>query len=136
MMQSLLVFVISVASIKTLHGSNGVMYPSSLSTLNEVPNCPRNQHDWEKAAARKDCNQISKSDNKPFVYHCLINEWANATVEVCAPTWFVSGFCAMYSSSDARVIDNFNYDCTHYTPPCPQRYISSEAYKYGVCYDI
>ncbi|XP_062621098.1 uncharacterized protein LOC134282707 isoform X2 [Saccostrea cucullata] len=132
----LLRYLIAIAWIKFVFGLNEGKYPESLPTLNEVPNCPRNKEDWQVAAEGKHCDQIKNIENTPFVYHCLINAWANATVEVCAPTWYISGYCAMYSVPDARVIDNEKYDCTKYTPPCPPRYLSSEAYKYSVCYDI
>ncbi|XP_061169327.1 uncharacterized protein LOC133178609 [Saccostrea echinata] len=132
----LLRYLIAIASIKIVFGLNEGKYPASLPTLNEVPDCPRNKEDWQEAAERKHCDRIKNTDHPPFVYHCLINAWANATVEVCAPTWYISGYCAMYSVPDARVIDNEKYDCTKYTPPCPTRYLSSDAYNYSVCYDI
>ncbi|XP_062574685.1 uncharacterized protein LOC134236525 [Saccostrea cucullata] len=126
----------AIALIQFVFGLNEGKYPESLPTVNEVPDCPRNKEDWQVAAEGKHSDQIKNIDNTPFVYHCLINAWANATIEVCAPTWYISGYCAMYSIPDARVIDNEKYDCTKYTPPCPTRYLSSEAYKYSVCYEI
>lgn len=69
--------------------------PASIPTLVEVPRCPRDKSEWDQAASRKQCHKIAAiqkcTDPEKFVYHCLLNEWTNGTVEICAPTWFLSG---------------------------------------------
>ena len=59
---------------------------SSRSTLEYVDQCPKTKSEWDKAAAKKDCMSIRQncSSSGEFVFHCLINPWENATVEVCA----------------------------------------------------
>lgn len=50
-----------------------------------VEQCPYTKNGWIKAAEQKNCTGYSSNrPNKPYVYHCVINEWANATLEVCA----------------------------------------------------
>lgn len=110
----------------------------SLATLSIVSTCPKDYESWKTAAQRKNCESIaqiqtcSKSEN--FVYHCLINNWENATVEVCAPTWFINGFCAEFNIPEGRILNHLQRDCTSLPIPCPSRYISSEAYKYPGCF--
>lgn len=71
-----------------------------METLVEVPHCPQNRKEWDIAAAEKNCESIATkqtcTESSKFVYHCLMNEWANGTVEVCAPTWFLLGILRMY----------------------------------------
>ncbi|XP_048767738.2 uncharacterized protein LOC125674590 [Ostrea edulis] len=112
--------------------------PASIPTLVEVPRCPRDKSEWDQAASRKQCHKIAAiqkcTDPEKFVYHCLLNEWTNGTVEICAPTWFISGYCAMYSVQEERIKESTSLDCTNFTDPCGARYTSSDAYMYQSCY--
>lgn len=60
-----------------------------------VSKCPTNKTEWDQAASRKKCSHITdmsaKCGNKSPIYHCLLNQWRNETVEVCASTWYISG---------------------------------------------
>lgn len=51
-----------------------------------VDDCPDSAEKWKKAAARKNCSAHANQCNEPerFVYHCVINAYANQTLEVCA----------------------------------------------------
>lgn len=66
---------------------------ASRATLEYVDRCPKDETEWQKAASKKDCSAVrqncTSSDN--FVYHCLINAWENATVEVCATRVLIIG---------------------------------------------
>lgn len=66
--------------------------PASAPTVAVVSECPTNKTEWDQAASRKKCNLMSaKCGDKTPVYHCLLNQWRNETVEVCASTWYISG---------------------------------------------
>lgn len=60
-------------------------------TVRYVERCPEDLKSWEKAAKDMNCESIehncthnlSKGDHR-FEYHCVINTWINATLEVCA----------------------------------------------------
>ncbi|XP_062590559.1 uncharacterized protein LOC134252139 [Saccostrea cucullata] len=110
----------------------------SLATLSIVSKCPHDYESWKTAAKRKHCESIAKiqrcSKPEEFVYHCLINNWENATVEVCAPTWYINGFCAQFNIPEGRILNHLQRDCTSLPIPCPSHYISSEAYKYPECF--
>lgn len=66
---------------------------ASVDTIKYVKECPTNVEEWNIAARRKNCESIQQncsesiaSNTQQFVfqYHCLINVWRNATLEVCA----------------------------------------------------
>lgn len=67
----------------------------SLTTLNVVSGCPTNELELSHAKQRKKCEHVAniQSCTKPnnFTYHCVLNTWTNATVEVCAPEMFSQG---------------------------------------------
>ncbi|XP_052711970.1 uncharacterized protein LOC128186230 [Crassostrea angulata] len=110
--------------------------PVSAPTVSVVSKCPTTKTEWDQAASRKKCSHMSaKCGTKSPVYHCLLNQWRNETVEVCASNWYISGFCAIYNTEEMKVIDDFDRDCTNLTGgPCPTRYISTDAYMYQGCY--
>ncbi|XP_062579623.1 uncharacterized protein LOC134241614 [Saccostrea cucullata] len=111
--------------------------PATTRTIKKVDSCPTTEQEWIAASNLKKCYNLAdyKTCGKSLVYHCLLNEWWNETIEVCAPPWFMSGFCPMFNTAEQRVIDNFNIDCSKFTNgSCPIRYLSSEAYKYQMCY--
>lgn len=110
--------------------------PASAPTVSVVSKCPTNKTEWDQAASRKKCNLMSaKCGDKTPVYHCLLNQWRNETVEVCTSTWYISGFCAVYNTDEMKVIDDFKTDCTKFSEDkCPTRYLSSDTYLYQKCY--
>lgn len=67
----------------------------SVLTVNYVKQCPTDAISWKMAAKRMNCESLihnclpntkHRLNTKPvkFQYHCLINAWINATLEVCA----------------------------------------------------
>lgn len=77
-------FIFSPLS-QTLEASNDAC-DISRSTIQIVKNCPESEEKWREAAARKSCAAYANqcSDPKRLVYHCLLNEYINQTLEVCA----------------------------------------------------
>lgn len=69
--------------------------PLSTPTMKYVTSCPHNKTEWEKAVQRKNCESMAPYQNctepKNFQYHCLINHLRNATLEVCAPIYYLQG---------------------------------------------
>ncbi|XP_056018066.1 uncharacterized protein LOC125668733 [Ostrea edulis] len=109
--------------------------PTSLRTLKNVPSCPRSKSAWETASANKKCATVVQScvSQEKFVYHCLINTYINATIEVCAPFTNILGYyCAEYNIEGARIQGHPHASCT----ACPFRYPSTNAYRYQSCYDL
>ncbi|XP_061168343.1 uncharacterized protein LOC133177301 [Saccostrea echinata] len=133
-----------------LHDSNVSTFGTceiSILTLRFVENCPDDEEAWLRAAEKLDCASITQScaesigspyntQNYVFQYHCVINSYCNATMEVCALNRTILGFCAEFNIHGAVIQDNYDADCTQHTPPCPTSYNSAEAYKYPSCYEM
>ncbi|XP_062618426.1 uncharacterized protein LOC134280013 [Saccostrea cucullata] len=116
--------------------------PASTPTITYVSFCPTSQEEWEKAAERKNCESIAAiqncTDRSKFQYHCLMNHWKNATLEVCAPIFYLQGYCAEFNIQMKQVAEIYDegFECLKFngTHKCPRRYPSIEAYKYQRCY--
>lgn len=69
--------------------------PEAVQSVVKVKFCPTTKQEWENAANVKNCNETAAqqtcSDADKFVYHCLINEFKNDTIEVCAPHKLITG---------------------------------------------
>ncbi|XP_061192232.1 uncharacterized protein LOC133200459 isoform X1 [Saccostrea echinata] len=104
----------------------------SKETAKRVESCPRSEQEWEEAASRKGCQNISHSCSS-FEYHCVLNAWKNETIEVCAPIQTIVGnVCAEYSFGGSRIQRNGYAGCQE----CPAFFFSNESYKYTECYDL
>lgn len=62
----------------------------SNATAKIVNSCPTTARDWNEAANRKGCRNMTHSCTS-FEYHCVMNAWRNETIEVCAPSWSIVG---------------------------------------------
>ena len=48
---------------------------------------------------------------------------------IILPFAFNTGFCARFSMTDRRIINDPALDCTKFVPPCPTRFPSNESFK-------
>ncbi|XP_056014105.1 uncharacterized protein LOC125676430 isoform X2 [Ostrea edulis] len=112
--------------------------PATIPTVTYVGKCPSNEKEWKIAAEEKRCDKLAKYQNcsspEDFVYHCILNKEATKLIEVCAPTWYMSGYCARFSITDERIVNQPGLDCTQFNPPCPTRFLSNSSAKYQTCY--
>lgn len=110
----------------------------SISTLAFVTSCPKNEKEWTDMANKKNCEVLARYQNctsaRNFSYHCILNDDASRFVEVCAPQWFMTGYCTRFSLEEKRIINDPKLDCTKFSNPCPSRFSSKDAYKYQDCY--
>lgn len=67
--------------------------------LKIVTICPTSKEEWDSAARKKNCSQFVALDNNEerYEYHCVINAFLNATLEVCAPEKSMFGNVLKYS---------------------------------------
>ena len=71
----------------------------ALKSKTAVERCPSSKDEWDRAAQKKNCENIvyrqtcTPPDN--FKYHCVINAYRNETVEVCAPARIILGYCLL-----------------------------------------
>ncbi|XP_062601135.1 uncharacterized protein LOC134262816 isoform X2 [Saccostrea cucullata] len=119
-------------------GSCGIC-SASPGTVVYVPSCPTIKDEWDKAAHKKNCSAVKQNcttaDN--FVYHCLANPFQDLLIEVCSEPAIISfPVCAEYNERGNIVQENHFTDCSSYDPPCPNRYISTDTFKYRGCYNI
>lgn len=117
----------------------------SMLTVRYVTSCPTDEVSWNERAGKMNCESITQNcamtlgldtQNHRFQYHCLINSNRNATVEVCALSRYILGFCAEFNANGALVQENFGANCKQHNPPCPVYYHSAKAYKYQTCYEM
>lgn len=60
-------------------------------TVQVVDDCPDSEEKWKQMAAKKNCAANANQCDEPhrLVYHCVINEYVNQTLEVCAYTQYI-----------------------------------------------
>lgn len=107
-------------------------------TVGVVYSCPESKAELEKREREKNCSSIANIQNctKPanFKYHCVMNEFENKLIEVCAAEFYIIGFCAEYNMHGGVVQEHFDLECNDVKPNCPYRYKSTEAYLHKGCY--
>uniref|UniRef100_A0A8W8JCS4 Secreted protein n=1 Tax=Magallana gigas TaxID=29159 RepID=A0A8W8JCS4_MAGGI len=79
--------------------------PEAVASVEVVKFCPTTEKELDRAAKRKNCDKLATSQNcssiENFVYHCTINSYRNATLEVCAPKRTILG-CSTTQSDQAK----------------------------------
>lgn len=80
------------------NGIHGNLCAISLTSLEYVRACPSNIVEMENSSKRKNCSQyihedaeVNCADYKKIIYHCVLNEYGNQTIEVCAPEMIMHG---------------------------------------------
>lgn len=77
------------------------------------------------------------TDVNNFIYHCVINHYGNATLEVCAPKKTIHGFCTAFNVDSGAIQNHYSAPCNQSAfPKCENIYVSSNAYKYSDCYQL
>lgn len=94
----------------------------STMTIKYVEKCPTDAKSWKIAAEKMNCESIEhhcsdsfNTGRHQFQYHCVINAWRNATLEVCAPNRTILGYCTEYNIHGTVIQDNYGADCTKLT---------------------
>ncbi|XP_062597908.1 uncharacterized protein LOC134259329 [Saccostrea cucullata] len=92
---------------------------------------------WAERERNKDCQSVQQNCTIPekFRYHCVVNEWRNATLELCAPVRNIVDQCAEYNIG-AHQIQYNRQNCTKFSTPCPHLYKSNKVYKYPDCFKL
>uniref|UniRef100_A0A8W8JNG7 Chitin-binding type-2 domain-containing protein n=1 Tax=Magallana gigas TaxID=29159 RepID=A0A8W8JNG7_MAGGI len=135
----LMMCIILHGKAKTLvAGSNSCEITRS--TVRVVNGCPDSEESSIEAAERKNCSAYANYCDEPerLLYHCVINEYVNQTLEVCAYVQNkVLGKCTSYSISGNVVQANLRADCTEFKEnSCSHFYRSDVAYNYPGCYQL
>nr|XP_034335666.1 uncharacterized protein LOC117692276 isoform X2 [Crassostrea gigas] len=84
--------------------------PEAVASVEVVKFCPTTEKELDRAAKRKNCDKLATSQNcssiENFVYHCTINSYRNATLEVCAPKRTILDDDCYKLVQSARVLQN------------------------------
>ncbi|XP_062604445.1 uncharacterized protein LOC134266238 [Saccostrea cucullata] len=126
-----MVFVLSVVCVRFLESASCTQ---SRITVTSTKSCPKSKEEWDLRAAAKGCSLVSKQcgDNEESVYHCVLNSFANDTLEVCAPRARILGqVCAEYNVLGAIIQESQYAKCED---TCPFAYTSTDVYKYQNCF--
>lgn len=104
----------------------------SKQTADRVTSCPKTMVEKAEREQHKNCSSLAFIQNCTdainFRYHCVINEFENALIEVCAPEYYIHGFCTEYNVYGAVIQPHYHLKCDTVDPPCANRYISTDAY--------
>lgn len=109
--------------------------------LRIVKSCPKSKDEWERAAHDMKCNELAERGNctntkKELQYHCVINVYINETLEVCAQSRFIFGFCAEFNVAGRVIQSNYDARCNDEFPKCDDIYRSENAYRFPDCYEL
>lgn len=135
------IFLVFVGTSLQIQRCESVKYcQKAVDSVKTVQSCPTSKTEWDDAARRKNCSRIAYTQKcsavDQFVYHCVINGYRNATLEVCAPTRIIFGHCVEFNVAGGVIQDQFSARCNESFPKCDSHYLSSTAYKYPDCYRL
>lgn len=113
----------------------------SVDSASSVSSCPDSEEERDKAARKKNCNEIAKQQTcahpEKFKYHCVINGYRDSLLEVCAPERIILGHCTEFNVIGGVIQDHHSVPCKNGSfPKCDRFYLSSDAYKYPDCYHL
>ncbi|XP_062569133.1 uncharacterized protein LOC134231218 [Saccostrea cucullata] len=110
--------------------------PHTRFTMRSVTSCPKSKEEWDRRAEIKKCSLVSQQcgELEESVYHCVINNFANQTFEVCAPKVLIIGHsCVEYNIRGGIVQESQYVKCAE---SCPFSYTSTDVYKYQDCFKL
>ncbi|XP_056014803.1 uncharacterized protein LOC130052802 [Ostrea edulis] len=116
-------------------GVSRISCKASLTTIMISAGCPSDSSTLGERKRALSCQTVHQNCTEPanFRYHCVLNEYANQSIEVCAvATSIIGNVCAEFNKGGEFVQE-------HYTTPvncsrCPFMYASSDAHQYQECY--
>lgn len=132
-------FLVILTRISKTFGKHSDFCNISRKTVQVVQRCPENLKNWKAAAERKNCSAYASQCTYPdrLAYHCVINPYANETLEVCAYVQnILLGYCTEYSISGNMIQRNSKMRCMLFEKnSCPVFYRSTDCFKYPDCYN-
>lgn len=113
----------------------------SVASVTFVAACPTSKEERDTAARKKNCNETATEQtcapSEKFKYHCVINGYGNALLEVCALERIILGHCTEFNLIGGVIQDHQSMPCNNESfPKCDRFYFSSDAYKYPDCYHL
>lgn len=141
MMFRIHVSLILLVLLIQVHKSSNNYCAESIKSIVTVSSCPTSKEKWNLAASKKHCETHALRQNcthpTNYVYHCVINQYENEILEVCAQKRIIFGHCTAYNVGGGVIQHHFSAQCSHSAfPKCNRFYLSTEAYKYPDCYQL
>lgn len=119
----------------TTNGNNGC--EEAMSDIRIVESCPTSKEEMYKATINMKCSEFAKRNNCSNIrYHCVINEYMNETLEVCAPKRIIFGYCTEFNVAGGVIQRHAAAKCNDLFPKCDRIYTSVDAYKFPDCYTL
>lgn len=134
------IYFLLVMPILFKENSSFTFCKESATKIRYVKECPKDTKSWDIAAKNMNCEAIkqncSSSQQHQFQYHCVINEFENALLEVCALNRTIFEHCPEYNTQGNVIQEHYDAKCAKLNPPCSTFYNSAESYKYPACYKL
>ncbi|XP_062566427.1 uncharacterized protein LOC134228745 [Saccostrea cucullata] len=129
------VLLIVLANAGRAKRENRISCEASLETVILGGFCPKDKHAFERREDILGCKSLQQNctEAEDFRYHCVLNEYGNQSVEVCAVVTKIVGYACVEFNSGGEFIQE-HYSSQAACSKCPFRYISTDAYKYEECY--
>ncbi|XP_062598295.1 uncharacterized protein LOC134259718 isoform X2 [Saccostrea cucullata] len=125
------IIIVSFVFLNIIYALDEERCVESQKTVQEVVFCPRSEDEWNQRARLKNCTAIQHNCFRQPRYHCVINEWGDKNLEVCAPGAKIpAGFCAEYNTLGRKIQEFYVATCKL----CKTDYPSTSAYIYTECY--
>lgn len=135
-----ILLLLYIINFSTERSSSFTFCEESAQKIRVVSKCPTDIKLWKIAAKNMNCDSIkqncSSTTQHQFQYHCVINEFGNALLEVCALNRTIFGYCTEYNTMGKVIQEHYDAECTNHDLPCPVLYNSAESYKYQGCYQL
>lgn len=72
------------------HNVVSMQCPKPIETIKYVTICPRNEFEQSIRGAIFNCSCVNNT-HANFHYHCVLDEYGNKLIEVCAPSKYIQG---------------------------------------------
>lgn len=83
-----------------------------------MDSCPQSKEEWDIAASKKNCSKRAAglicAASEEFKYHCVINGYRNALVEVCAPKRLILGIFSRFSYNKVAFVSRHKLFITYF----------------------
>ncbi|XP_056015915.1 uncharacterized protein LOC125675068 isoform X10 [Ostrea edulis] len=104
---------------------------TTVETMRVVKDCPIDKKTWDEREAQMNCSSVVPTQCVELKYHCVVNGFGNANVEVCAqPKYIQPGSCPEFNEKGRKIQNSHHFKPSH---PPENAFISTDVYNYREC---
>ncbi|XP_056015917.1 uncharacterized protein LOC125675068 isoform X12 [Ostrea edulis] len=123
----MLLFLIMVAATSGVE----LCSETTVETMRVVKDCPIDKKTWDEREAQMNCSSVVPTQCVELKYHCVVNGFGNANVEVCAqPKYIQPGSCPEFNEKGRKIQNSHHFKPSH---PPENAFISTDVYNYREC---